>query len=410
MVPETAMFSRERLAGYEPEVLGRSVALVVGAGALGQNVIQNLALSGVGEIRVVDKDIFESHNLTRSPAYPLLDEQEFLGLEKASAVARKLSRLMTAQNPVMRYAHSWIQELGDGAFKDVSIVMACVDTSSGRAYLSEKSRLHGIPYVEGGFEAEEVTLNCFPAACGEKAKTEPCWHCSHGIAAGASSCTIYAARAEAAGFIPAIQNAAAALAALQSEAAIIALHDREPEAAEAYALDLNIRSGRSRRIKLATDPQCPGLHRSLEGEPIKLPTYDDDSVEQLLKEIGKHFDRAPTILLQCPLVWTAACARCFEVVPVRKPDWMWIMDPLCASCREEQSDVDRPADAVDLPVTYTQLSFDMNDEVLNATCRQVGIPALCLVEAFADERPSKYFELAGSIDHLFKLGDYYDRK
>jgi molybdopterin/thiamine biosynthesis adenylyltransferase len=411
MRPGNELFSRERLAGYEPAVLGRSVALVVGAGALGQNVIQNLALSGVGEIRVLDKDIFENHNLTRSPAYPLPEEQEFLGLEKAPSVARKLSRLMTAREPVMRYAHAWIQELGDGAFKDVSVVLACVDTPSGRAYLSDKSRLHGVAYVEGGFEAEEITLNCFPAAPGEKAKTEPCWQCSHKITAGSASCRIYAARAEAAGFVPAIQNAAAALAALQSEAAILALHNREVESAASYALDFNIRSGRSRRIKLVADPQCPGLHRSLESEPIKLPTYDDDSVEQLLREIGKHFDRAPTIVLPFPLVWTAACAGCLEVVFVRKPDWMWVMDPLCARCKKEEPGGDTPTDAVaDLPLNYTHLSLETNGEVLQTTCKQAGLPILSLVEAFAEDCPSKYFELAGSLDHLFKVGDYYDRK
>ena len=67
----TELFSRERLAGYDPELLARSVALIVGAGALGQNTAQNLALAGIGEIRIVDKDQFEPHNRTRSPAYLL---------------------------------------------------------------------------------------------------------------------------------------------------------------------------------------------------------------------------------------------------------------------------------------------------------------------------------------------------
>jgi molybdopterin/thiamine biosynthesis adenylyltransferase len=408
MQSENQLFSRERLAGYEPEILGTSVALVIGAGALGQNVIQNLALSGVGEIRVVDKDRFENHNLTRSPAYPLPDEQEFLGLEKAPAVARKMSRLMTAQNPVMRYAHAWIQELGDGAFKDVSVVLACVDTPNGRAYLSDKARLHGIAYVEGGFEAEKINLNCFPVACGEKAKTEPCWQCSHRVAAGAASCRIYAARAESAGFIPAIQNGAAALAALQSEAAILMLHNRQPETA-AYALHLDIRSGKSHRIKLATDPQCPGLHRSLDTEPIHLNTSAEDTVEQLLQEIGTHFDQAPIIVLPSPSVWTAACTRCFALTSVRKPDWMWMMSPFCERCQE--SDTNQPEEVITgPPVYYTQLSLNLNAEVLQATCQKVGLPPLSLVEAFTADYPSRYFELAGSLDHLFNLGDYHDHK
>ena len=63
-------FSRERLAGYDPERINNSTVLIVGAGALGQNTALDLALSGIGEMRIVDRDRFEEHNRTRSPALP----------------------------------------------------------------------------------------------------------------------------------------------------------------------------------------------------------------------------------------------------------------------------------------------------------------------------------------------------
>lgn len=108
------VFSRERLAGYDPKRMNDSKVLIAGAGALGQNTALNLALSGVGELRIVDRDLFEEHNRTRSPLFPLPEEQEIYGLDKASVVARKLGRLMTAPTPVIRWANQWIQELGDG--------------------------------------------------------------------------------------------------------------------------------------------------------------------------------------------------------------------------------------------------------------------------------------------------------
>src|SRR6185312_10606331 len=127
MTTTSEIFSRERLAGYDPERLARAVALIVGAGALGQNTAQNLALAGTGEIRIVDKDQFEPHNRTRSPAYPLPEEVERFGLQKARAVAGKLRPMMTNSDPVMRFADNWIEELGDGAFKNASVVLSCVD-------------------------------------------------------------------------------------------------------------------------------------------------------------------------------------------------------------------------------------------------------------------------------------------
>jgi molybdopterin/thiamine biosynthesis adenylyltransferase len=184
-------FSRERKAGYEPDCMVQSAALVAGAGAVGQNVVQNLALSGLGEIRIVDKDIFESHNRTRSPAYPSREEQGCWGMSKVRTVAHKLRRLMTAPHPTMRYAERWIQELGDGAFDGVSVILACVDTPRARAYLSDKARLHRIPLIEAGFEAADLSLSCYAAAHGDDARNAPCWRCAHQELAGAFSCTAW---------------------------------------------------------------------------------------------------------------------------------------------------------------------------------------------------------------------------
>ena len=49
-----ATFSRELLAGYNPKLLAESTVLIVGVGALGQNLALNLALSGVGKLRIID--------------------------------------------------------------------------------------------------------------------------------------------------------------------------------------------------------------------------------------------------------------------------------------------------------------------------------------------------------------------
>src|SRR5437870_3401583 len=111
------LFSRERLAGYDPQIMNATKVLIVGVGALGQNTAMNLALAGIGEIRIVDHDRFEDHNRTRSPLYPTAEEQAALGMSKAKVVAARLGRLMTAPGAVVRYADKCIQELGDGAFK-----------------------------------------------------------------------------------------------------------------------------------------------------------------------------------------------------------------------------------------------------------------------------------------------------
>jgi molybdopterin/thiamine biosynthesis adenylyltransferase len=426
--PDDEIFSRERLAGYDPALMSQSTVLIVGAGALGQNTAMNLALSGVGEIRIVDRDRFEHHNRTRSPAYPTPEEQGRYGMDKARTVAAKLRRLMTAPQPVMRYANNWIQELGDGAFRGVSAVASCVDSQLARAYLSDKTRQHGLPFIEGGFEAEHVTLtsfpgfsgdltlSSFPATSGNEARTAPCWRCSHQDIRGSFSCRNYAARAEAAGIIPAVQNAAAVLAGLQSEAVLLAIHPQLVTAQKARALNLNIRTWRIRIVKLTTDIKCPGIHRAIESPGIRLQTTADEPVGKLLEEISGHFGAPGQLKLPMKthnkLIWNAPCTKCGAMAAVRGPEWKWRMSPLCSA--HGGPFVALNGTELSAPANYPELTLRSNPEILRASCRQIGLPPLSLVEAAPGESasvfydadsPSTFFEMPGSLQELYVLGD-----
>lgn len=407
------LFSRERLAGYDPGVMGESVALVVGAGALGQNTALNLALAGLGEIRIVDRDRFEEHNRTRSPAYPLPSEQGLYGLDKARAVACKLRKLMTAPAPVMRYAHAWVQELGDAAFEGVSVVVSCVDSQVARAYLSDKARQHGLPYVEAGFHAANTMLTVFPAASAEEARDAPCWRCSHPSLGGSFSCRFYAAQAEASGIIPAVQNTAAVLGGLQAEAAILALHPALAESDAACGFALNVRTWKSVTVNLSRDPKCEGMHRRLEGEPFALKTKTSDTVEDLLGEMGEHLGGGAQLKLPlelfAKLVWYAPCtgAGCENTADVRAPEWRWRMTPLCEECGGPFPALGGEPPAY--PILYTEISTESDPDVLRTTCGRIGLPPLSLVAGTCGDSAPVHFRLAGSLAELFESGDAYER-
>ena len=399
------LFSRERLAGYVPERLSESVALVVGVGALGQNVALNLALAGVGEIRLVDRDLFESHNRTRSPLFPTPDEQERLGSRKAPAVASKLLPLMTAERPVVRYAHEWIQSLGDGAFEGVSVALACVDRPSARAYLADKTRLHSIPFIEAGFHGPDLSLSCYAPVHGEAARTAPCWRCSHQeteAEEGLFSCLAYAVKAEELGFIPAIQNAAGTLAGLQSEAAIVALHEEIDSALDFRAVDLNIRTGESRVIKLSSDRGCPGVHHSLDRSPVKLQTPPHATLGTLLHELNEFMAGEVRIDLTCPLIWTANCSRCTQMAAARCRMWEWAMNRRCQECGGPFAIA---ANNSDTPQVIYYLDQNVEEEIMSATCVELGFPALALFAAGVVGRQPELFQMAGSLDNLYESGD-----
>ena len=64
--PEDGRLSREQLAGWRREVVTHASVLVAGAGALGNEVIKNLALLGIGRLIVADFDTVAISNLSRS--------------------------------------------------------------------------------------------------------------------------------------------------------------------------------------------------------------------------------------------------------------------------------------------------------------------------------------------------------
>jgi molybdopterin/thiamine biosynthesis adenylyltransferase len=389
---EDDIHSRSRLAGYRPEYLFNANVLIVGAGALGQNLALDLALAGIGELNIVDFDTFEPQNVTRSPLYPNEHERHIWGLEKAKAVAHKLRPLMTAPTPKIRYAVAPIQSLGDLPIAEADIVYAAVDNAEARAYLAERCRITHRPLIEAGFHAEIFTLTVFGPDI-----ADPCYLCVHPTRVGAFSCTRYALQVQQTRAIPAIQNTAAVLAGLQAESGIQWLHGE-------YSLRNKRVYGNTRTLSMSMydlplSSECLGVHqRYINDTPEAIQAQADKPLEGLLRAIEKKIGVA-ILRFPEPLVIRNFCTRCNLLVDVYVPEWRWLAAPLCTTCGGPYL----PANEGSYLSSRTEIHTSNRSEITQLTCTQAGLPGGTIIEVWPDlpQQDSGYLmQMSGTIDQL----------
>ena len=87
---EEDRYDRLRLIQWwDQRRIANAKIMVVGAGALGNEVLKNLALLGLGEIHIVDFDSVQTSNLSRS----VLFREKHTGKSKAAVAAEMAGEL-----------------------------------------------------------------------------------------------------------------------------------------------------------------------------------------------------------------------------------------------------------------------------------------------------------------------------
>jgi adenylyltransferase/sulfurtransferase len=159
-----------------------SRVLVVGCGALGSVIADQLVRSGVGFVRIVDRDFVDLSNLQRQILY---DEQDVSDqLPKAIAAARKLRRInssVTVEPIVADAGPANILSFFDG----VDLVLDGTDNFEVRFLINDASLETGIPWINGGcigshgqvmvvFPGETGCLRCLMGDVPDPGSMETC--------------------------------------------------------------------------------------------------------------------------------------------------------------------------------------------------------------------------------------------
>ena len=144
--------------------------MVVGCGALGNEVLKNLVMTGVQHVAVVDYDRVESDNLSRSILFTRADAMS--GRLKVEAVAARLHEMnpdihVTAINGDICY------DVGLGLIRTMDVVIGCVDNRWARYCINRLCMRANIPWVDGGIDGLEGTARVFVPG-------ENCYACNLG--------------------------------------------------------------------------------------------------------------------------------------------------------------------------------------------------------------------------------------
>jgi molybdopterin/thiamine biosynthesis adenylyltransferase len=212
---------------FSQEQVSAARVAVIGAGAVGNEVVKNLALLGCGAIDIFDFDTVELHNLTRSV---LLRESD-AGRNKAEAVAER-ARELDPHVTVRAVPGDFWDTLALARLPQYECVVAAVDNFEARLRLNQLCLIARVNLVNAGLDSRWAAVESFPFAVAADAA---CYECTlpgsaYARVAERYSCGGLKRRALIERRIPTTTITASVAGALAASAALRLGGDEEPRA------------------------------------------------------------------------------------------------------------------------------------------------------------------------------------
>jgi molybdopterin-synthase adenylyltransferase len=372
IVDDDDRYSRLRLIPWwRQERLAAARVLVVGAGALGNEVLKNLALLGVGFVLVIDLDDVESSNLSRS----VLFRAEDGGRPKALVAARRAREI----NPDIATAAmkgDIITDVGLGLFADVDVVIGCLDNREARLWVNRQCWKVGTPWVDAGIQEIQGVVKVFvppESACYECAMTER----DYQLLNLRYSCPLLRRDQILEGKVPTAPTIASMMGALQVQEALKIIHGLPVAAGSALVFNGVSNQFYSTRLPFRED--C--LSHETYPAPIELPLGHAQAVAELFDAARRTLAGRLTLVLDRDLVTGIDCPRCGWHLDVFRPrSRVSQAEATCPECRQPGRPEITNAIGDDSPLVDRPLA-------------QVGIPPYDIVR-IDGEAESGFFLLA----------------
>lgn len=209
----------ELINWWDQKILSGAKIFVAGCGALGNEIIKNLAMLGIGEICVADMDNVEESNLSRS----ILFRYEDKGRPKAEVACQRAKEINESIN--INYFIGNIFSLGTGVFRDFDIVIGGLDNREARLFINQSCWKVNRPWIDGAIEVLTGVARMFippDGACYECTMSET----DYKILNKRKSCMMLGIDEIHEGKIPTTPTISSIIAGLQVQEAVKYLHKR----------------------------------------------------------------------------------------------------------------------------------------------------------------------------------------
>lgn len=343
---------------WDQDRLRRARVMVVGAGALGNEILKCLALLGIGKVMVLDLDRIEDSNLTRAILFRHEDQGEY----KAEVAARRVCEV----NPdvaVQAVVGDVNYDLGLGVFREMDLVIGALDNREARVTINANCWKLGVPWVDGAIELMQGVARVFvpseAAACYECTMSE----LDYKLLSQRRSCALLSRDDVLTGKVATTPTIASIIGGIQVQETVKLLHaDRELPTLSGSGFVYNGLTNDGYVVQYQRREDCPAHEQMF--DIVELPRSVSDltgaeALELARAEVGPRavieFERELCTHLHCAQCQTtAAFFRSLGKVSLaeaRCPDCGEIRDPLLThSLSGDESYLDRTLAQLGLPL------------------------------------------------------------
>jgi molybdopterin/thiamine biosynthesis adenylyltransferase len=225
-------YSRLRLIPWwEQEKIARCRLLVIGAGALGNEILKNAALLGFTQVVVVDMDRIEESNLSRAVMF----RAEDVGQSKAEVAARSY-RSLAPEASIHPLVANVIHGCGLGLFEWSDVIIAGLDNREARLWINRAAWKVNRPWIDGAIEGINGVARVFLPG------QAPCYECTLGevdweLLQKRMSCNLLMLESAAEGKVPTTPTISSVIAGIEVQEAVKLIHGMPTLASKGFIFE-----------------------------------------------------------------------------------------------------------------------------------------------------------------------------